>query len=232
VTQATNAESVRKSLRANNSLIQCEGRKPQPRPSTTRRVQSKQFDITASSMAPRNLSRFCERCQGIKFDETKFGAEPVRTLHGYRLDIPLARHKKYVQEGFNTRINEHLSLQAIALEDSFPNLPQLSITSLTCDFCAFLKECLLSKEVTLAVADHGVDLSSETFRIGVRLSYSWGPKRTEVEHEIGLDALYVYILNIDSNFSKDKAGAPSLGQDVFCIVRYTIFSSPGPLAEC
>lgn len=137
-----------------------------------------------------------------------------------------------MQEGFNTRINEHLSLQAIDLEDSFPDLPQLSITSLKCDCCAFLKECLLSKEVTLAVADHGVDLSSETFRIGVRLSYSCGPKRSEVQHEIGLGALYLYILNIDSNFSKNEAGAPSLGQGVFCVVRYTIFSSPGPFAEC
>ena len=178
-------------------------------------------------MAAQTWTQFCERCQAIKFDETKYEAKPVRTPHGFRLDIPRTKSNKFVQEGFNSRINEHLGLHVFNRTDCFPHSPQLSKTAPTCDFCGFLKQCLLSKDVALAAADQGVDLDNEKFQIGIRLAYSWEPKRTENRSDIGLDALYVYILNIDPNFSKAGVWGPSLAQDVFCGVRCTIYSSPG-----
>lgn len=167
------------------------------------------------------MTQFCNRCQAIKFEETKYDARPILIPTGFRLDIPGERGNgnQYIQEGYDTHIAEHLSLHVFDLIDTYPHLPQLSTSSpecTTCDFCVFLKQCLLSKDVTLAVADHHkIDLNNETFQIGLRVSYSWGPGRTGDDKNVGLDGLYIYIMNMDR------------GQDVFCVARCTAYSTLG-----
>jgi hypothetical protein len=146
-------------------------------------------------------------------------------MQGFRLDIPSGTNNEYVQEAFNTSIKEHLSLPVLRLTDPYPQLPQLSVTAIACDFCSFLKQCLLSKDVTLAIADQGINLDEETFHMGLQLSYSWRPNQTDIETDVGLDALYIYILNIDQDSSKGSVWGPGLGQGVFCVVRCTIFGS-------
>lgn len=180
-------------------------------------------------MATRSSARFCADCQPLLFDEVKYGGKAVQSPKGFTLEIMPTNLNENVQEGFNTRIKDHLSLNIFDRNDEFPNLPRLSNTALTCDCCSFLKQCLLCKDVLLAAADQGVDIENESFQIGFRLAYSWRPKcKTDTgRSDIGLDALYIYILNIDSSFSKSAAWGPGLSRGVFCVIRCAVCRSIG-----
>src|SRR5689334_13228305 len=124
-------------------------------------------------MSGYSSTRLCMRCRAIEFDERKYSAIPVPTRQGYRLDVRATAENIDVREGYNTGTGDFLDLCVFRMTEEYPQLPQISQNAATCDFCRFLKQCLLSKDVTLAIADQGCNIEEKSYRVGLQVSYSW-----------------------------------------------------------
>ncbi|KAH7303220.1 hypothetical protein B0I35DRAFT_485351 [Stachybotrys elegans] len=125
-------------------------------------------------MSSFNIRNRCNKCVAIDLDDSIWAGREVQPFYG----------RNYVEFGF-----EHSGQRQYAypswrlrtdIRDSFPDLAVLSLSSQKgCDFCAFLKELLLSDEVRHLLNDQARSLSGEnTLHFILNFQFDWRPARS------------------------------------------------------
>jgi hypothetical protein len=208
-------------------------------------------ECETQAICDRHCSRFCSRCEAIKFDESKYGGYQECAANGHKF---LQLNKwggsaggSFVPEGPEaTGIGAYAAIPLATFEDQWPELPDLRSRAHACDFCKFLRKGLRSDEVRLAILDQAdaksrAKLSNDSIRIKATLSYSWEPERRKVRfcfagdnnrdpddyHEsghVGLDALYVQVTSVNPRRTIDR-GNPVVPEGVICELRYSVVTA-------
>ena len=176
---------------------------------------------------PAKAFDFCSRCESIKFDDTKFGGYinlNRDTLPPWSCLKLSPDNCRVISNGpYATGIGDYTSLlTGCSFEDNYPELPDLRSRAEYCGFCRFLRAGLRSEEVRLSISDQCADLNlgSESFQIGVSLQYSWEPELGF--GRVGLDALYVFVICLNSRRS-NRYEIPDL-QGMLCHIRYSVLA--------
>jgi hypothetical protein len=172
---------------------------------------------------PAKAVGFCSRCESIKFDDVKFGGYSNINWDTAQICLKLSSdNRRVISNGPHaTGIGDYTSLQTgCSFEDNYPELPDLRSRAEYCDFCRFLRAGLRSEEVRLSISDQcaDLDLDDESFQIGVSLQYSWEPARGS--KRVGLDALYVFVICLNSRRSS-RYEIPDL-KGMLCHIRYSV----------